>query len=43
VEAKNAKDQLMIALRLASSKLSMAQKKTQGNPANEIHNQHKAG
>ncbi len=42
-EARLAKDQLMIALRLASSKLSLAQKKTQGNSASEIHNQHKAG
>jgi hypothetical protein len=43
-EARVAKDQLMLALRLASSKLSLAQKKTQGtNSANEIHNQHKTG
>ena len=42
-EARLAKDQLMIALRLASSKLSLAQKKTQGNSASETHNQHKAG
>ena len=42
-EARLAKDQLMLALRLASSKLSLAQKKTQGNSVNEIHNQHKAG
>ncbi|MEK6279253.1 MAG: hypothetical protein AABN95_02765 [Acidobacteriota bacterium] len=43
-EARAAKDQLMLALRLASSKLSLAQKKTQGiNSANEIHNQHKTG
>jgi hypothetical protein len=42
-EAKIAKDQLMLALRLASSKLNFAQKKTQGPSANEIHNQHKAG
>ncbi len=42
-EARMAKDQLMVALRLASSKLSLAQKKTQGNSASEIHNQHKAG
>ncbi len=40
-EARIAKDQLMLALRLASTKLSLAQKKTQGN--SEIHNQHKAG
>ena len=42
-EARLAKDQLMLALRLASTKLSLAQKKTQGNSASEIHNQHKAG
>ncbi|HYJ88998.1 MAG TPA: hypothetical protein VEW46_23230 [Pyrinomonadaceae bacterium] len=42
-EARLAKDQLMLALRLASSKLSLAQKKTQGNSVSEIHNQHKAG
>ena len=42
-EARIAKDQLMLALRLASSKLNLAQKKTQGNSASEIHNQHKAG
>jgi len=40
-EAKAAKDQLILALRVASSKLNQAQKKTQGN--NEIHNQHKTG
>jgi hypothetical protein len=42
-EARLAKDQLMLALRLASSKLNLAQKKTQGHSASEIHNQHKAG
>ena len=40
-EARAAKDQLMLALRLASTKLNLAQKKTQGE--NEIHNQHKTG
>ena len=40
-EAKAAKDQLILALRVASSKLNQAQRKTQGN--NEIHNQHKTG
>ena len=40
-EGKAAKEQLILALRVASSKLSKAQKKTQGN--NEIHNQHKTG
>jgi hypothetical protein len=43
-EAAAAKAQLMIALRVASSKLSLAQKKTQGAyPASLIRNQHKAG
>ena len=42
-EARLAKDQLMLALRLASSKLSLALKKTQGNSVSETHNQHKAG
>jgi hypothetical protein len=42
-EARIAKDQLMLALRLASSKLNLVQKKTQGNSTSEIHNQHKAG
>jgi len=43
-EALEAKEQLMTALRLASEKLSLAQKKTQG-PAtpNQIRNQHKIG
>ena len=39
-EAKMAKDQLMLALRLASSKLSLVQKKTQPET---VHNQHKVG
>ena len=43
-EAREAKERLMLALRMASSKLNYAQKKTQGSaPANEIHNQHKIG
>lgn len=43
-EAEAAKQQLMLALRLASSKLSFAQRKTRGsNPENQIHNQHKIG
>jgi hypothetical protein len=43
-EALVAKDQLMMALRLASSKLNLAQKKTRGAGAEaEIHNQHKIG
>lgn len=40
-EAKAAKDQLILALRMASTKLNQAQRKAQGN--NEIHNQHKTG
>ena len=43
-EAENAKVQLMLALRVASSKLNFAQKKTQlTNSENTIHNQHKIG
>ena len=43
-EARDAKERLMLALRLASSKLNYAQKKTQGSgPSNQIHNQHKIG
>ena len=41
-EAEAAKDQLMLALRLASAKLNFAQKKTQ-NLRDEVHNQHKIG
>ncbi len=40
-EAEVARDQLMIALRVVSAKLTYAQKKTQGT--NQIHNQHKTG
>jgi hypothetical protein len=43
-EAEAAKDELMLALRLASAKLSFAQKKTQNiNPREPVHNQHKIG
>jgi hypothetical protein len=43
-EAQAAKEQLMLALRVASSKLSFAQKKAQEiNTENLIHNQHKVG
>jgi hypothetical protein len=43
-EGEAAKDQLMLALRVASAKLSFAQKKTQStNPRDLIHNQHKTG
>ena len=41
-QAEVAKNQLMLALRLASAKLSFAQKKTL-NSRDEIHNQHKIG
>ena len=43
-EALQAKEQLMTALRLASEKLSLAQKRAQGPAApNQIRNQHKNG
>ena len=43
-EAEAGKEQLMLALRVASSKLSFAQKKAQEiNSENLIHNQHKIG
>jgi hypothetical protein len=43
-EGERAKEQLFIALRLASSKLNQAQKRTQGAPpAHQIRNQHKVG
>jgi hypothetical protein len=42
-EALAAKDQLMIALRLASEKLKSAQRMTQGASPNQIKNQHKVG
>lgn len=43
-EGEAAKDQLMLALRVASAKLNFAQKKTQNmNPRDLIHNQHKIG
>ena len=43
-EALAAKEQLMLALRIASSKLSFAQRKAQEiNSENLIHNQHKIG
>lgn len=43
-EAVAAKDQLLLALRVVSAKLSFAQKKTQSPNAPEpIHNQHKIG
>jgi len=43
-EAQTAKEQLLLALRVASSKLSLAQKKVQGGyPGSMIRNQHKVG
>lgn len=43
-EAEAAKEQLLLALRVASAKLNLAQKKAQGGyPANLIRNQHKVG
>ena len=43
-EGERAKEQLFIALRLASSKLNQAQKRTQGGPpAQPVRNQHKVG
>jgi hypothetical protein len=44
LEAENAKEQLLIGLRLASSKLNLAQKRTQGiQPSSPIRYQHKNG
>jgi hypothetical protein len=43
-EARAAKDQLMLALRVTSMKLNLAQRKTQStSPRELIHNQHKIG
>jgi hypothetical protein len=43
-EAEAGKEQLMLALRVASSKLSFAQRKAQEiNSENQVHNQHKIG
>jgi hypothetical protein len=43
-EVETAKQQLFLALRVASSKLNLAQKKAQGTyPGNPIRNQHKVG
>ena len=43
-KAQAAKEQLLLALRVASAKLSLAQKKAQvGYPGNLIRNQHKVG
>ena len=37
------KEQVLLALRLVSAKLNLAQRKTQGTPLNMIRNQHKIG
>jgi hypothetical protein len=43
-EGKAAKDQLMLALRVASAKLNFVQRKMQNtNPRDPVHNQHKIG
>jgi len=43
-EALQAKEQLMLALRVTTEKLSLVHKKTQiTNPANQIKNQHRVG
>lgn len=42
-EAVAAKEQVMLALRLASEKLRLAQQRTQGASPNQIKNQHKVG
>ena len=42
-EALAAKEQLMLALRVASEKLKLAQRRTQGASPNQIKNQHKVG
>lgn len=43
-EALMAKEQVMLALRLTTEKLSLVHKKTQNtNPANQIRNQHRVG
>jgi hypothetical protein len=42
-EALLAKEQLMTALRLASEKLNLAQRKAQGATPGQIRNQHKVG
>jgi hypothetical protein len=42
-EAVAAKEQVMLALRLASEKLNLAHRKTQASPANQIKNQHRIG
>jgi len=41
-EALAAKEQVLLALRLTSEKLRLAQRRTQGPPPNQIKNQHKS-
>jgi hypothetical protein len=42
-EALMAKEQVMLALRLTTEKLSLVHRKTQTNPASQIKNQHRVG
>ena len=42
-QANEVKQQLMVALKVASEKLNLAQRKTQGPSPNQIRNQHKVG
>jgi hypothetical protein len=42
-EALAAKQQLMLALRVASEKLNLVHRRTQTSPANQIKNQHRVG
>ena len=42
-EAIEAKEQVLLALRVASEKLKLAQRRTQGPSLNQIKNQHKVG
>jgi hypothetical protein len=42
-QALQAKEQLMMALRLTSEKLNLAHRKAQGTSPNQIRNQHKVG
>jgi hypothetical protein len=42
-EALAVKEQLVVALRLASEKLNLAHRRAQGFPANQIKNQHRVG
>jgi hypothetical protein len=42
-EALAAKEQLMLALRVTTEKLSLVHRKTQNTPANQLKNQHRVG